>query len=156
MTDKVIFLDIDGPMIPSSMFLIDRMCSLHRRFPETTVAVLNELCKRTGAKIVFNSTHNRSWESAPDIQVALVDQGLDADHVRSSDWNTAYPDLPRDVAVKAWLHAHPEVTDWVALDDCKFTEDERLIWIDPDAGLHVGHLNNAIKLLGGKPVLVLM
>lgn len=156
MTEKIIFLDIDGPMIPTTMYLIDKMCSFERKFPVTTVAVLNRICKETEAKIVFNSTHNRSWVNVPDIELALVAHGLDPSYIRQEDFKTKYPDLARDIAVKEWLHRHPEVTNWVAIDDVKFTDSENLIWVDPDAGLHVGHLNKAISILGGKQVIILM
>lgn len=153
---KVVFLDIDGPMIPSTMFLVDRMCSFHRVFPPTTVAVVNELCARTGAKIVFNTTHNLPLDDIPDIEVALCNQGLLSEHLHPTDCHTKYPDIQRADAVKEWLARHPEVSEWVALDDVKFTTDERLIFVNSDAGLHVGHLNAAIQRLGGKPYLVLM
>lgn len=138
------------------MYFVDNMASFHRIFPATTVAVLNQLCKSTGAKIVFNTTHNGPWDGVPDIEVALVNQGLDASHLHPDDLKTQYPDIRRDDAVNDWLHRHPEVTGWVALDDVKFTERQNLIWVDPDAGLHVGHLNRAVELLGGKPILILM
>ena len=153
---KIVFLDIDGPMIPATMFLVDRMCSWHRVFPPTTVAVVKELCERTGAKIVFNTTHNRPFDGVPNIDAALVAHGLDAAHLHSTDRHTLYPDIDRKAAVAEWLHRHPEVSEWVALDDVKFTDDERLIFVDSDAGLHVGHLNLAIDRLGGKQFLVLM
>lgn len=153
---KIIFLDIDGPMIPSYMYLIDAMCSFNRIFPQGPIAVLNRLCKETGAKIVFNTTHNSPWKDVPDIEVAIVNHSLNPDYLYTDDLKTYYPQYPRDLAVKDWLRRHPDVTDWVALDDVRFTEDERLIWIDPDAGLHLGHLNRAVELLGGNPVLVLM
>jgi hypothetical protein len=126
-------------------------------FPPTTVAVLNRICKQTGAKIVFNSTHNRSWNDVPDIDVALVNHGLDPEYIRKTDFKTKYPDLPRDLAVKEWLNRHQhEVEDWVALDDVKFTDSENLIWVDPDAGLHIGHLNQVVDILGGTQVIILM
>lgn len=75
---------------------------------------------------------------------------------QDEDFKTKYPDLPRDLAVKEWLHRHPEVTQWVALDDVKFIDNENLVLVDPDAGLHIGHLNQVISILGGKPVLILM
>lgn len=156
MADKVIFLDIDGPMIPASYFLVDNMASWNRRFPSTTVAVINRLCERTGAKVVFNTTHNLPFEGVDDIDVALEKQGLDRDYIHATDLQTKYPGLERDLAVKEWLDRHPEVTRWVALDDIQFTDDERLIWVDPDAGLHLWHLNTAIEKLGGQKVLVLM
>lgn len=70
-TNKVIFLDIDGPTIPASYFLVDNMASWNRRFPDTTVAVIKRLCERTGAKVVFNTTHNRPFKGVDDIDVAL-------------------------------------------------------------------------------------
>lgn len=154
--DRVVFLDIDGPMIPATMVLIDPGASWKRLFPATTVAVVNALCARTGAKIVFNTTHNIPIDQAPDIEVALVNQGLDAEHLHPSDLKTSYPSLPRDIAVREWLARHAEVERWVALDDVRFTEEPNLIWVDPDAGLHVGHLNAAIEMLGGKPFLFLI
>lgn len=154
--NKIIFLDIDGPMIPASYFLVDNMASWERRFPTTTVAVIKRLCERTGAKVVFNTTHNRPFDGIDDIDVALEKQGLDREHIHETDLATKYPDIERDLAVKEWLHRHPEVTDWVALDDARFTEDDRLIWVDPDAGLHLGHLNEAIDRLGGQKIIVLI
>lgn len=153
---KIIFLDIDGPMIPATMILVDRMASFHRQFPATTIATLNKLCERTEAKIVFNTTHNGSWPDVPDIEHAMVAQGLDARYLHDSDLRTRYPAVDRGYAVEEWLCNHPEVTDWIALDDARFTEEDNLIWIDPDAGLHVGHLNLAIEKLGGRQVLILM
>lgn len=154
--NKVVFLDIDGPMIPATMILVDRMASPHRKFPATTVAVINTLCERTGAKIVFNTTHNNSWEGVEDIEVALVNQGLKEIHIHPTDNKTKYPQLERGKSVEDWLSRHPEVTDWIAIDDSRFTDDERLIWIDPDAGVHLGHLNEAIQRLGGRQVLIFM
>lgn len=147
--NKIIFLDIDGPMIPGTQLLVDNLASWKREFPVHTVAVVRELCERTGAVVVFNTTHNRPFREVDDIDVALEKQGLPRECIHPTDLATQYPDLPRDVAVTEWLARHPEVTHWVALDDVKFTPDERLIWIEPMAGLDVNHLNQAIDLLGG-------
>lgn len=155
-TNKIIFLDIDGPMIPASYFLVDSMASWKRRFPDTTVAVIKRLCEQTGAKVVFNTTHNRPFDGVDDIDVALEKQGLDREHIHETDLATKYPDIERGLAVKEWLSRHPEVTDWVALDDVRFTDDPRLIFVDSDAGLHLGHLNAAVEKLGGQPIVVLM
>ena len=153
---KIIFLDIDGPMIPATMFLIDRMCSFKRLFPETTVAAINRLCSDSEAKIVFNTTHNRPFKDVPNIDDALVNHGLDPDHLHPTDRHTKYPDISRDLAVKEWLARHPEVEAWVAIDDVECAEKPNMILVDPDAGLHVGHLNQASMVLGGKPCLILM
>lgn len=152
---KVVFLDIDGPMIPATMFLVDHMCSPKRIFPQTTVAVINYLCQKSGAKIVFNTTHNSDWEGVDPIQIAITKQGLSVDHIHV-DCKTKYPQRNRNEAVLEWLARHPEVEQWVALDDSKFTEDKRLIWVDPYCGVHIEHLNEALEQFGENQCLILM
>lgn len=140
---RVVFVDIDGPMIPFSMFLIDRHASLNRTIAPIPIAVLNRLCERSGAKIVFNTTHNISLDDVPDIEVACVNAGLKQEYIHP-DMKTKYPSIDRGNSVLEWLHRHPETTDWIAFDDARFTDVDNLIWIDPDAGLHLGHLNQAL------------
>lgn len=150
----IILLDVDGPVIPATQMLVDPMSSWDRIVPTTTVAVLSRLCERTGAKIVFNSTHNDPWEWAPDIVDALVRAGLDRSHVHPTHDRTAYPAVPRAQAAAEWLAAHPEVDDWIAFDDVAFIDDPRLIWVDPEAGLHLGHLNKALVRFGARPIFI--
>jgi len=156
MISKVVFVDIDGPMNPATMYLVNPHCSLDRKFPPTTIAVLNRLCEATGAKVVFNTTHNVDNPAVANIDEAIVAAGLHPRHINYGDHKTDYPDVDRDQAVSRWLARNPHVTEWVAIDDHKFTDDPRLVLVDPDAGVHVGHLNDAIKILGGKPFLVLI
>ena len=156
LSSKIVFLDIDGVMIAGPQVLVDRSSAFHRIFPTTTVAVMNELCKRTEAKIVFNTTHNQTWENVPDIEVALVNHGLNASHIHPTDFKTKYPNIPRDEAIQDWLSRHEEVGNlWAAIDDALCADDFHMIWVDPEAGVHIGHLNKAIEILGGNPVLML-
>ena len=152
----IVLLDIDGPVIPATQMLVDPMSCCDRIVPRTTVAVLNRLCERTGALIVFNSTHNVPWEWAPDIADALVSAGLYRRHVHPTHDRTAYPDVPRAQAASDWLAAHPEVDDWIAFDDDRFTDDERLIHVDPDFGLGLAHLNRALFRFGAHPITICM
>lgn len=151
---KVVFLDIDGPMIPATCFLYDPMASLERRFPPTTVAVIRAVCERTGAKIVFNTTHNAPFEGIDNIDVALEKAGVDRAHFHA-DRHTSYPSIDRALAITKWVNEHPG-TDWIAFDDVRFTDDPRLILVDSDIGLHIGHVNQAIERFGGEPVVVLL
>ena len=153
---RVVILDIDGVVIPATQMLVDPMSAFDRRFPTTTIAALNALCSRSGARIVLNTTHNDDWPDVPDIETALIAHGLDAGHLHPTHPRTSYPALERAEAAEQWLAAHPEVERWVALDDARFTDDERLILVDPDAGLHVGHVNAALVLFGEKPILIFM
>jgi hypothetical protein len=153
MSERIIFLDIDGPIIPGGAYLLDPMCSHNRIIPEIPVAIVREACKRGNAKVVFNTTHNRSWDGVDDIEVAMVKAGFPAEYIHP-DTKTHYPETRRDEAVQEWLSRHPEVKDWIAFDDAKFTEADNLIWVDPDAGLHLGHLAAAMKRWSGRPFLV--
>lgn len=152
--NRIVFLDIDGPIIPFSAFLLDKMCSWHRIIPAIPVAVVAEVCKRSGAKVVFNTTHNTPMKDIDDIEIAIVKAGLPVEMIHP-DIKTKYPSLPRDVAVIEWLHRHLEVDDWIAFDDARFTKANNLIWVDPDAGLHLGHLNEALNRWGCTQFLVL-
>lgn len=155
MTNRIVFLDIDGPIIPFSAFLIDRMASLNRIVQPIPVAVVTDLCKRTGAKVVFNTTHNTPMPRVADIEVVMELAGLPHEYIHP-DMKTKYPQLPRETSVMEWLSRHSgEVDDWIAFDDVRFTGATNLIWVDPDAGLHLGHLNQALRRWGCEQFLIL-
>jgi len=144
---KVIFLDVDGTMIPTTM----AEASWSRRFLPETVLLLNEICIVSGAKVVFNTTHSLPLENAPDIEQAIVAQGLSPNHLHVADLKTRYPEiLDRKAAVKEWLDRHPETTEWVALDDEPFTEESNLVLIDGRRGLEPEHFLPVVRLLGLK------
>lgn len=150
MTDlpaTVVFLDIDGPMIPDTMLLAYRMASFERRFPPTTIAVLNFFCERSGAAIVFNTTHNTPITNVADIEIAIANAGVERAYFHPTDLKTSYPAIARGLAVKEWLARHPEVTQWVAFDDVHFTDENNLILVDPDPGLTCGDAGKALLFL---------
>jgi hypothetical protein len=153
-SERVLFLDIDGPMIPTTMMLGNPMASFERKFPATTIGAVNYLCKKSGAKIVLNTTHNISHDDVPDIEIALAEHGLNPDHFHE-DIKTSYPVNGRGGAVAAWLSTHPGV-DWLAFDDARFIENDRLIWIDPDQGITTAHVNQALQQWGVQGAVILI
>jgi hypothetical protein len=144
---NIIFLDIDGPMIPSAMFLIDQNASYGRKFSPICIAVANEMCRVSNANIVFNTTHNRD---ADELREAIYTQGLNPGYVHS-DSHTRYPNVGRGLAIKEWLANHPEVERWVAIDDVKCADGDNMILVDPDVGIHVGTLYQVCNVFGGTP-----
>lgn len=152
---RVVLLDIDGTMIPTTHVLVDGMAFWDRRFPAGTIAAMNALCSRSGARIVLNTTHNTPSPDAPDIEKALVAQGLNAAHLHPTDLKTRHPDIERKAAADDWLARHPEVLDWVAFDDEAFTEAPNLIRVDPDSGITLNHLNQALERFGCRPIVVI-
>lgn len=162
---NIIFLDIDGPMIPAVMYLSDNLCGIERRFPVHTIAVLNEMCRKTEARVVINSTHNRSFgDDIPLITDALISHGFKAGYLHPEHRHTRYPDLPRKEAVKNWLNAHfnPDTDDWIAIDDVDFLheykghEHPNMCWVEPDLGIGIKHLNQVCRKFGASETMFFM
>ncbi len=152
---RLIFLDIDGPMIPSSMFFIDEMASWDRVFSPISIAILNALVEKTGAKIVTNSSHNSLLTGNNDLNVDLINAGVPANSFHKN-WRTEYPSYPRDASLKKWLVDNDcRDADWICFDDVQFTDDDRLILVDFDTGLTTVHYNLAMKKFGLEGVLIL-
>jgi hypothetical protein len=139
---RIIFLDIDGPVIPAGMYLIDRKCSFDRRASPVCIATINHLCKNSGAKIVMNTTHNMHGGT---MLSDMAREGIKPDYMHWSAPMTQYPQTSRWLAIQMWESDNGKA-DWVALDDAPFTQDERLILIDFNVGVHPGHYNEICEL----------
>ena len=64
---KIVFLDVDGPLIPGRMHVAPGYATLQHapemmdqkwRFDPVAVMMIKRLLERTDAKIVWNTTHN--------------------------------------------------------------------------------------------------
>jgi len=148
--DRIIFLDIDGPMVPAGMFLIDKKCSFDRMFSPISVAVVNHLCKTSGAKIVMNTTHNINGGT---MLSDVVREGVKVEYLHETAPMTQYPQCSRYRAIQMW-QSDNEIVDWIAIDDAPFTEDDRLYLIDFDIGIHPGIYNDICDRWGMKKVFI--
>lgn len=104
---KIIFLDIDGVMTSAR--------TGWRNMDQCAVAFLKHICKEGNAKMVISSTwrYNRTREFFTDIF------GNDCIH---EDWRTSTDLLTngsdcRGDEIKLWLATHPEIMDYLILDD---------------------------------------
>lgn len=158
MAHPVIFLDIDGPMIPTRAFMFNFNASFDQILDDMCVKVLRHIIDKTDAQIVFNTTHNRMLEPFADRRPGLISQFVAAgfgDDIHP-DNHTLYPDIDRTTAVREWLYRHPEVTHWVAFDDVAI-DDERAYLTDPDHGIGWGEYQHArAYLLGAAAEVVLV
>lgn len=152
MSERVIFLDIDGPMIPLPAFFIDIEASMQRRvMSNMAVACLNRLCKVSGAKIVTNTMHNYvSVEGDMNVKDSLIFHGIDECHFHKN-WRTTFPVDPltnknvrRIDGVHTWLEENGDV-DWICFDDDYFTTDERLIVVHYTYGITYSEYLKATK-----------
>lgn len=121
MSTKIIFLDIDGPMIPNRAFFLPNQTTIYSVFDPCAVAMLNRLITLSGAKLVITST----WSSKGlDVcKQLLTDNGVVGEI--HPDWTTPKKlTSSRTMEIGWWLADHSDIDGWVVLDD------ERL-----DAGL---------------------
>ena len=130
-------------------------CGFH--FVDTRkVLRLREIVERTGAQIVLSS----SWRTGDHPKAfwleaeALRELRREFIRLRCPLWVDSTPILEksqRQKEIYAWLLLHPEVDNFVILDDVgeelAFFKD-RLVLTDPRHGLNKERMEQAIKMLG--------
>lgn len=171
-TERVIFLDVDGPLIPGGMYFLDSRASFDRKCSPIAVSIVNRLVKESGAKIVMNTYHNTAGDQ---LKTDLIREGIKEEYFHEK-WQTLYPHgihgvgygmsedafhnpdgaevADRLAAIMAWEHTNGRV-DWVCFDDSPFTKNPRLILVDFDEGISPRHFNVACRHWGIRPFLIL-
>jgi len=112
---QVVFLDIDGTMIPSKAYKLINQTRLVSIFDPCAAAMLRDLLSISDARIVFSST----WAShgLDDCLDLLEKNHIDSDLIHP-DWRTPKKlTSTRSQEIWLWLEEHPEITHYVALDD---------------------------------------
>lgn len=113
---KIIFVDVDGPMIPVRAYFLPRQTKPATIFDPLAVAMLNRLIVDSDAKLVISSTIRSKGR---DFVVALLfKNGIDPSHLHY-DWCTKGKFTSQRMhEIKWWYEDHiPEVTHYVALED---------------------------------------
>jgi hypothetical protein len=112
---KVIFVDVDGPMIPVRAYWLPGQTKPASVFDPVAVSLLNKLIEDSGAQIVISSTWRMRGRK---IVVALLKRNnIDPAHLHE-DWETPLTwggERAREISL--WLEDHPEVTHYVAIED---------------------------------------
>ena len=147
---KVLFLDVDGPLIPSTTFFVNPAASKHRHCSPYAIAIVNRLCRDANAKVVMNTYHNSDGlRLKDDLKVNGMDPSL-----FHPDWQTKYPHglmcdemATRLAAINEWQSRNGDV-NWLCFDDSNFTSDSRLILVDFDAGITTKEYMKARKAWG--------
>jgi hypothetical protein len=145
---KVIFLDIDGVLnsIRSGIGLtgFEGDDKQHGLDP-TSVGLLKELCRISGAVIVISSTWRKGRTYDWFIEMFKNFDWIDAPVI---DVTPVVSDGFRGEEVKRWLYAHPEVTDHIILDDSRdFFKNQPWIYCEPVNGFGIREFVQALKIL---------
>ena len=151
---KVIFLDIDGVLNHEKHYKwlmeTDEPTSLQRVYPysefnPTSCKLLNKIIDETDAKIVLSS----SWRLDGILKLNNIFKHCGIYH-KIFDV-TPCLDIDRGKEIDKWLSEHPEVTNYVILDDDTDMEEYQLpSFIKTNAyndGLNEEVANKAIKIL---------
>jgi hypothetical protein len=144
---KVLFLDIDGVLnsrrtavafdgYPHS-FSLDDM----RRFDHVAIGLIRRLCDETGCSVALSSSWRYDY-TAQEVAAALSLPVIDA---------TPLSNGTRQMEIKAWLLAHPDVTSYAIVDDVGpmlKSQKSRFVQTDELHGLTLTDYLNLKRILG--------
>ena len=143
---KVIFLVFDGVMNSYHSELIDPEC----------VGVLSAIIEETGAKVVATSASRYDYLEG---KVTYLESDFYRDYIRPLQSYGIKIDgiLPcigknKEVEIQTYLNEHPDITEYVILDDDYFYFSllGHEIYIDFESGLSVFDFQTAVDILNGK------
>ena len=155
---KIIFLDVDGVLNCSKTTKRLECCNEFTFVDTRKVLRLRDIVERTGAQIVLSST----WRLGADPKAFFLERaGYDELRreflrVHCPVWVDITPDFPRAKRwqeINAWLILHPEVEEFIILDD---VDEElkpladHLVLTNMRDGLTKERAELAIKMLGEK------
>ena len=171
---KAIFLDIDGVL---NCFNTDKRirsksrCGSFLGIDKDKTQRLATIVKETGAILILTSSWKIGWEPKGNYTVDKYDIYEEAtnyhakylDNHLKKKGKLVITDKTRErnlnqrgMGIKAYLAQHPEIKDWIVIDDEVFYDFEHykifphLVHTDPQFGLTDADVTAAIMMLNGK------
>jgi phosphoglycolate phosphatase-like HAD superfamily hydrolase len=142
---KVIFLDFDGVLnTPEEWGLRPMVRALNQQALDN----LDELVKRSGAKVVVSSTW-RQFYALDALQEFLRARGVKCVGAFISVTPILYES--RDKEIASWLNSHEDIKNFVIIDDNGIGSmfNEKLILTDASVGLSADNVKEALDVLEG-------
>lgn len=146
---KVVFLDVDGVL--NSSKTTRRTSSMYFRFVgKRYILNLKRILSTTGAKVVLSSDwrYDRDDPSQNEMFLELRDELLKYD-IEFYGFTPEIPSGHRGEEINLWLSEHPEVSNFVILDDRLDIEPNKDHWVQTlmSRGLRKEETDKAIKIL---------
>ncbi|ODT77683.1 MAG: hypothetical protein ABS76_26485 [Pelagibacterium sp. SCN 64-44] len=153
MTQRILFLDIDGVLCTTRASLAHGEYGLSRYMDTVAIEFLNRLHEAAPYSIVVTST----WRNEVDCTILLPAVGILAP-LAHPEWRTgihhsgpsSFHDRPREI--DGWLSKHGSGVDYLILDDSMFswTDDQHARWVKCDSqdGISFQAMNEAFALFG--------
>lgn len=165
---NVMFLDVDGVLNSVRSFAAGqaRLKAYSAENPDDpywlkitkctidpiAVDLINRACRESDVKIVISSTHRMHVHDSPtkldELKNYFGSLGINPDYV--IDW-TARLHTPRGVEIQDWLIRHPEVKQYVIVDDDSDMLPEQMgnfVRCDGDIGLSYKNFVDICTLFG--------
>lgn len=130
--DRILFLDIDGPMIPGRSYeesggLI--LAGMNSKFDPIAVNMINRACEEHGWQVVLHTSWVTHIGGAKTYEHCLQ-QGLRPGHFHKDAWCDEEEHW-RYTRIAKWLLEHPEVSEYVIVDDTPYSFDVRTQYVHP-------------------------
>jgi hypothetical protein len=142
---SILFLDVDGVLVTPRSGLAH---GGPEPFDREACLILDRLCSLAGARIVVSSTWRE--EQTRETFAALLERHDLSPSLLHEDWATPILRTNRQREIDSWLREHPEVTNWVVLDDGVGLDQDspRLVQTDCDDGIRFRDVLALCALLG--------
>ncbi len=125
---KVLFLDIDGPLIPGRAYprgyrpdMELFLAGVYNKFDQVAIDNLNHICEEFGWKLVIHSSWIR-YAGPVETFEHCVKEGLKETNFHNH-FSCDREEHFRYTRIAKWLAKHPEVTEYLILDDQPYHED---------------------------------
>lgn len=152
MSKVIVFLDIDGVYVPDGED-IHHNPQFHPRCLKALKSILTAV---PNVRIVFSTTWrlprhvNRlhsQWTEHGFSENLAIDATPD-----TRQYPSVSPLYRRGLEIKAWLDSHPEVQNWLVIDDEKLAietviDPGRCVFTNPARGLTMDDAERAVKIL---------
>ncbi len=148
-TDKVIFLDFDGPQSSYRTYLF---ADGNLAFDPVSTKILNNICVAANTRIVCTSTRTftRGDLYNPiyhETKAHFERAGFDWSFMHP-DWTVNRPDFTdRKGNIERYLKRHPEIKKWAIVDD-EFVDMPELVRVDHMDGILFRQIEQICDLLG--------
>ena len=161
---KAIFLDVDGVLncSTSKSYCHDDICGIITGIDSDKVKRLAKIVEKTGAEIVLSSDWKDGWSkyytSSKPSHAKYLDNHLYKKGkltIKDKTPNTSKGSWYRGEEILTYLRSHPDITDYVILDDTFFEDfsikeiEEHLVLTGYKVGLTDADVEKAIRILGG-------
>ena len=157
MSDKVIFLDIDGVIQSPRYCIAMNQSGFLAAFEPAAMSMLRNLIKESGAKIVISSTWRMGDNAQTERELKMFFRVCGFKEIANAfhdEWRTDSDGELRGEEIKRWLEKHPECQEcYLILDDDSDMLDEQLpFFVKTDAynGFLLEHYDKAKEILGAK------